>query len=236
MRMPGAIAAILVLAVLVLVTWYKLTFPSYTFHYRLAVEVEVDGEVREASGVIGIYWEQLPAPLPDMNSSKLTAFGQAILLDLGEHGCILIPVNTNTRFAGTSTYAIPFRAFLADEPPAYRGPPHTPDGVRKTLRSSGRVQLAIDNLPQFIWLRNSSDPDTAQVVQIDEFPITIAPTVRFIGAWVEITSDPVSSGLEDKLPWLNDIYPPRTATYRRDAQDPRFHWVVYALWREKDDI
>jgi hypothetical protein len=85
--------------ILIAVVWYRLAYPNYTFHYRLTVQAEVDGELREASGVIGIYWEQMPAPLPDMIGFKLAAFGQSVLLDLGEYGSILVPLGANTRLA-----------------------------------------------------------------------------------------------------------------------------------------
>ncbi|WP_041535908.1 hypothetical protein [Parvibaculum lavamentivorans] len=235
MRAFGKAILYVAIAILVVVATYRLFYPKYFFNYRMTVEVEVDGEVRQASNVFGVYWEKTPTFL-SVGTHQRRAFGQALLVDLEEHGCILIPVNTNTNVPGESTSVIPFLVFLADEPPAYRGPPHTADRVRKTMRSRGRVKLREDILPQFIWLPDKNDYASARVLSAEEFSKAIGSAVQLRGVWIEITKDSVTYGLEKKLPWLNEMYPPATTHVMRLPGAPAFYWVPYALWREKSDL
>ncbi|ABS62730.1 hypothetical protein Plav_1109 [Parvibaculum lavamentivorans DS-1] len=221
MRILGAIAAILVLSVLAFVTWYKLTFPSYTFHYRLTVQVEVDGAIKEASGVIGVCWEDTP-DLPDVPTFQLRPFGQALLVDLGGHGVLFVPLGANTNYEGLDLSQLPFGREL----------PRSRDVIERALKLKGRSQVGLYNLPQFIWQPQLNDPSSAVVVTAEQFPEVISPNVRLVGVWTEITDEPVSTGLENEVSWIGEMYEQRRKLVTGNSQDRRFRWSIYALRRD----
>lgn len=224
MRILGAIAAVLVLAVLGLVTWYKLTFPSYTFHYRLTVQVEADGETKEASGVIGVRWQDTP-DLPDVPTFQLWAFGQAVLVDLGSYGVLFVPLGAYTNYEGLSLSQLPFGREL----------PRSRDVIERALKVKGRSEVAPHNLPQFIWQPHLNDPGSAVVVTAGQFPTIISPDVRLVGVWTEITDEPVSIGLEEEVPWIGELYEQRGKLVTVNSRDRRFHWRFQALRRDADE-
>lgn len=223
MRTLGVIVAIPVLAFLAFVTWYKLTFPSYTFHYRLTVQVEVDGEVKEASGVIGIRWHDTP----DINVStyQLSAFGQAVLVDLGNHGTLFVPLGANTNYEGLDLSQLLFG----------RESPRSRDVIERALKVKGRLEVAPHNLPQFIWQPQINDPSSAVVVTAEQFPEVISPNVRLVGVWTEITEDPVSTGLENEVAWIGEMYERRRKLVMYNSQDRQFRWRIDALRRDANE-
>jgi hypothetical protein len=224
MRILGAIAAILVLAVLAFVIWYKLTFPSYTFHYRLTVQVEVDGEIKEASGVIGIRWLDTP-DAPNAVTFKFHAFGQALLVDLGSHGVLLVPLSASEEREGLDAKRLPFGQQV----------PRTHDVVERAINVRGPSQVAPHNLPQFIWQLQLNDPSSAVVVTARQFPEVISPNVRLIGVWTEVTDEPVSTGLEKEVPWIGEMYQRRRKLIMYNSQDREFRWHIDALRRDADE-
>lgn len=224
MRTLGVIVAIPVLAFLAFVTWYKLTFPSYTFHYRLTVQVEVDGEVKEASGVIGIRWNDTP-DLPDVPTFKFHAFGQALLVDLGGHGVLFVPLSASEEREGLDARRLPFG----------QQAPRTRDVVERAINVRGRSQVVPHNLPQFIWQSHLNDPGSAVVVTAEQFPEVISPNVRLVGVWTEITEDPVSTGLENEVAWIGEMYERRRKLVMYNSQDRQFRWRIDALRRDANE-
>ncbi len=221
MRILGAIAAVLVLSVLAFVTWYKLTFPSYTFHYRLTVQVEVDGEIKEASGVVGIRWLDTP-DWPNAAAFKFHAFGQTLLVDLGSYGVLFVPLSASEEREGLDAKRLPFGQQV----------PRTHDVVERAINAKGPSQVAPHNLPQFIWQPQLNDPSSAVVVTARQFPEVISPNVRLVGVWTEITEEPVSTGLEEEVPWIGEMYEQKRKSVTRDYKDRGFYWSIYALRRD----
>jgi hypothetical protein len=224
MRILGAIAVTLVLAVLALVTWYKLTFPSYIFHYRLTVQVEVDGEVKEASGVIGIHWLDTP-DWPNAVTFKYCAFGQALLVDLGGYGVLFVPLSASEEREGLDAKRLPFGQQV----------PRTPDVIERAINVRGPSQVAPHNLPQFIWQPQLNDPSSAVVVTAEQFAEVISPNVRLVRIWTEITDEPVSTGLEKEVPWIGEMYEQKRTSVTRAYKDRRFYWSIYALRRDANE-
>jgi len=224
MRMLGVIAAIPVLAFLAFVIWYELTFPSYTFHYRLTVQVEVDGEIKEASGVIGIHWLDTPDG-PNAVTFKFRAFGQALLVDLGGHGVLFVPLSASEEREGLDAKRLPFG----------QQTPRTRDVVERAINVRGPSQVAPHNLPQFIWQSELNDPSSAVVVTARQIPEVITPNVRLIGVWTEITDEPVSTGLEKEVSWIGAMYAQKRQSVTRDYKDRRFYWNIHALRRDADE-
>lgn len=198
-----------VIAIGVLVGLYWLKYPNYSYRYRLSVSFEVDGRVRTGSSVIEVTWHGGPE-IGDVGGYSSTMKGEAALVDLGSHGAVVATLITSDSYGQSKDGAwgalwIAPRAFgfgtSVDELPAF-------------LKLQGKRDLSADNLPRFLWFSNPQDLATAQKLLPTEVSMTLGPSVRFVGASVEITDDPLVVDIRQKLSWIKTIEsrPPEART------------------------
>ncbi|MGX1199343.1 hypothetical protein [Parvibaculum sp. MBR-TMA-1.3b-4.2] len=205
--------------------WYRMNYPAYSFRYRLTVNVEADGKVHTGTGIIRITWAKQVRVLPDVFVYSLRAHGQAVVVDLGERGLLLVP-------KGGKVSKIPFLAFK-DTLPAWRRVPRTPEEMRAFLKKRGTVEVSEDLLPLFIWLPDPSDPDSGRYALPSELSTAIGPDVHLRSATVEISDrildTPVSTGIEKRLPWLVEM-----TAYQREhvviGKVGEFSWRASSIW------
>jgi hypothetical protein len=74
-------------------TGWKLAYTTYSYRYRLTVDVLVDGEIKTGTGVIEVSATPGPAWLTGMNyaAEAPRARGEAVVVDLGRHGLLFVP-------------------------------------------------------------------------------------------------------------------------------------------------
>ena len=218
-------AALLVLLLVGYEIWYRTTYPVYSFRYRLTVEVEADGGIRTGTGIFGVTWKKQIRLLPDIPLYSLRTYGQAVVVDLGKRGLLLVPM-------GQKVGEIPFLAFKTTSP-AWRRVPRTPEEMSEFLRKRGTVKLSEQFLPQFIWLREPSDPDSGRYVLPTELSTVIGPDVHLHLATAEISDltlgAAISTGIEKRLPWLVEMkkYQEKHGVMSKPGE---FNWNAYAIW------
>jgi hypothetical protein len=193
MRKLGYIALALVLLIGGAAVWYWLAYPTYTYRYRLSIAVDVGGETRTASSVIEVRTITQPMGVifsPIRNEVE----GDAVFLDLGAKGNLVATLafgpNGSEDYAGTLVPTL-FDVGGDDLPKL------------ETLR--GSRELTGRFIPTLVTFGNLSDPKTARVVRPDEFEKAFGPDVHFQRAWIEMTTDPVTRRIEQRLPWITDM-------------------------------
>ena len=178
------------------VAWYKISYPTYTYRYRLSIAVDVDGQTKTASSVIEVRNVTQPkfgsaAPyVPHM-------VGDAVFLDLGVKGHVIATLSFgpdgNVDYAGT---LVPTLFNVGGNYPKW-----------ETLR--GSRELSGKFIPTFVTFADLNDPKSARVIEPDSavspdgFAKVFGPGVQFKRAWIEMTTDPVTNGIEQKMPMLN---------------------------------
>jgi len=188
-------AAMVLLAV---VAVYKFSYPTYSYRYRLTVNIEADGKVHTGSSVIGVSWSAFFLPTRHFNPELS---GEATLIDLGERGIVVATLVAddwgwhNTNAGWGALWLVP-RAF---------GVSDADEALPKLAKLRGKRELAFDNLPRFLWFSNPGDPTTAKTVLVDNIASWLGPSARFAGAFVEITSDPFVIDIRRKLPWIRSL-------------------------------
>jgi hypothetical protein len=180
---------------------YNYFYPSYSYRYRLTVNIEVDGKVHTGSSIVEVTWHGGPE-FGDVGRYSPTLRGQAALVDLGNHGVVVASLlgedwgQPSSSTGGWGALWIAPRVFgfgtSVDELPGF-------------LKLRGKRDLSSDNLPRFLWFSNPQDPATAQIIPAQDFQSVLSPSVRFAGASVEITNDPLVIDIRDKLPWLKSL-------------------------------
>tara|TARA_R110002110_G_scaffold324359_2_gene536440 strand:+ start:1596 stop:2321 length:726 start_codon:yes stop_codon:yes gene_type:complete len=203
MRTLGKVAAVTGLIVLCLWVLVNTIWPGYTHRYRLICDIEVDGQSHTGSSVFEVTW-QTQARISAM-PWRVDVRGDAVFVDLGDRGALLIP---NSRTAtkepsGASLEYLALWAFKGQLPPAAKYGITRP-ALTILSRVHGKANLVADELPQFVWLKDVNDPNSAQIVTPDQFSQVIGGNVHLNSVSVEMTDEkPTRHSLSSRLPWFD---------------------------------
>lgn len=200
---------ILALIILVTVVLFKLMYPTFTYRYRLTIETEVDGEVRRGSSVIEVSFQRNP-PIAAIPWSPRTT-GQAAAVDLGGKGVLVwLP-------GGGENVSAPFLFLRAYPRYASRPASFPPDrtGLREVAATPLSTFLQAGNLPGFAWLPDRNDRTSAKPVYPNQLPWDVAPGIRILSVQIETTDAPLTRDLGKLLPWLARQYRSRDEGYSR---------------------
>jgi len=201
MRKAGIITGMIfgVLALIVLI--YEAGY-THRYRYRLTVEVEVDGQIKSGSRVIEVI--SRPDLVPGRPLRYMTTFrGEAVYVDLGQRGNLFALLSAPDGFGA---------AFLPDKVffryPVSASPEEQKSrfaefkrlAQRRTLR-----ELQISQLPILVTFKDPNDPKSVTEVFPNDFAATFGPRVRLKRATLEMTDEPVATGIENILPWVSSM-------------------------------
>lgn len=175
------------------VAWLALmiAYPDYVYRYRLTVELEDDGKILTGSNVIEVHNQKQPrfGAVPPVLPR---AIGDAIYFDLGSKGHLIATL----AFGPKGTIPDGLEVLV----PKVFGLALQDRDLKRLLH--GRRELAGEDIPTLVTFSDLNDPMTARIVRPEELPQVFGEEVRFIRAYVEMTTDPVSRAIEAKLRWL----------------------------------
>lgn len=182
--------------------WYKLAYPAYTYRFRLSIAVEVGGETKVASSVIEV--RVITQPLsPVVSPIRNEISGEAAFLDLGAKGNVVVLLGCNP--GGTEDC-------VGTLVPNEFGIGGVENLARlETLR--GSRELFGTHVPTLVTFRDLNDPKSGRVVPTDKFQQIFGPDVHFKRMWIEMTKDPVTRGIEQKMPMLISHRDPMRSAY-----------------------
>jgi hypothetical protein len=207
----GIAIAIFAVIIVGFVAVYPLLYPTYSHRYRLTLEVETPDGLKTASGVIEPQKIAQPRILTNRGSHSGLK-GDAVFLDLGNGNNVtaLLTLGPNgSNVDGPVSLAI--KAFKIPTCNQAFCQWHA------IARTRGQRDLPPELTPTLVTFSDVSDPKTARVVQPGEFQAVFGPGYHFKRAWIEMTSDPVSRGIESKLPFL--------VTHRNELTRSRVMWA-----------
>lgn len=212
----------LAVSILLLYVAWNAIFPSHTHRYRLTLEVEVDGKIHEGSSVVEVAITEQPKLLPETGAlGKIR--GEAVFVDLGQ-GRNLVAL-----LAGAPD------ALNEDAPrhlavKAYRLPPGA-NSYSAIKRLGGRREVSYSELPTLATFADVNDPTSGRILRPNELEHVFGAGVRFRHGWVEITSDPPTSGhIKSQIPFLNgmSVY---TGGTRKNQTNPALNLAVWHFTR-----
>tara|TARA_R110000868_G_scaffold122877_2_gene325782 strand:- start:15936 stop:16652 length:717 start_codon:yes stop_codon:yes gene_type:complete len=202
MRTLGKVAAVTGLIALCLWVLVNSAWPGYTHSYRLICDVEVDGQSRSGSSVFEVTWRTQPGMSASAWSTDVR--GDAVFVDLGDRGALLIP-NQTYPVSEEPSEPLRYLALVAfGEELSMRGKYSvTSQALTKLSKLAGSKILPSDEMPQFIWLKNINDQASAQVIRPSQFAEIIGGNAVLKSLTIEMTKEkPTTHMLEKKLPWL----------------------------------
>lgn len=188
-------------------------FPSGTWRYRMTVTMETPEGLKTGSAVREVTVRRgialTPESLPSVQSK-----GEAVAVDLGQRGVLFALISYDD-------YLTVFSAF------GWTSGGTTPEGIKyfSNLKDA-RAVLSPENYPVFVTFRDMKDPKTVEMVwqgefydervgqgarrafriATDRFEELFGKGVKLKEITIEMTDDPVTWGIDNRLPWLPQFY------------------------------
>ena len=196
--------------IIIALTIYRAFFPSATVRYRLMLEVQVDGQAKTNSNTIAVTYSKNLRFLGSSADVSVDVDGEALQLDLGSRGLLLVLLAAGKDRGSDPEFLGPIVFGLSKGGLGFGNIAHVAE-----LR--GHRNLPVELLPLMVILRSPNDPTTLQRIDAKQFPATLVdgvtlnqPTLEIIddGIWplsfFGLTGAAPTSGIEARLPWLND--------------------------------
>lgn len=206
--------AILVAVGVALYLGVTFAFPTYTHRYRLTIEIDTPEGVRSGSNVIEVVRKDVRWVLIAQGRYQFHVRGEAVFVDLGAKRNVIAILAHGERAENVDQMiSLPIEAY-GD----YKWDEAAWAGEKKTL---GPVELKPPLIPTLVTFDDLSNPKTAQIVyatdvretrqsaggsrpdgrvSVNRLDQTLGSGVQFKRAWIERTTDPIKTGIEDKMP------------------------------------
>lgn len=195
------VGPLVLLAVLFVGDQIRINRPAHK--YRLTVEVDTPEGVKSASGVMSVH--------PDRGYSRgghTHTKGDAVLVDLGGGRnllALLAHLDKSIDFDDVNYLAL--RAYKAGGRNV---------SFNEMSKMSGAVPVAGSLIPVLLTFTDLRDPSTARLVPPDDPEVALGKGFHLHGVSIEVVpnglwpldfggalGEPVTRGIEAKLPWLN---------------------------------
>jgi hypothetical protein len=197
MRTFGILAAaavgLMLLAGGAVLLWLWWAYPTYTYRFRLTVAIEVDGERRTGASVIEVR-NRLQPTFGHAPPVVATARGEAVYVELGARGHVIAVL----AFGPNA-----WEDRIATLVPRVFGTSLEEAGLQRLVQLQGRRELAGPDIPTLVTFADPGAPGTVRLVEPDDLDVVLG--ARFAGAWIELTRDPITRTIEERLPWLSDV-------------------------------
>lgn len=188
--------------------WQKL-YPTYTYRYKITVEIDTPSGVKSGSSVIEVETVQFPSWLTlGGDSSRQKVAGEAVMIDMGEGQYIFALLDDDSEILAS-------RIFLNSPFHSRSGP----NDAKMLLNMAGvRKAVPLQYLPKIMHFKDPKDPKTVEVVYAiephhstavsggvdfnvkDHFSEIFGPHVGLKASYIEITSEPVTRKIGRELP------------------------------------
>nr|WP_319515201.1 hypothetical protein [uncultured Cohaesibacter sp.] len=183
----------------------ELYMPSRTVYYRLDITFEIDGIPVTGSGVqkYKISRNRTPLSTSQLNSG---AYGDAVIVDLpGKKSVFALmatPREDGSYKGGNGVYD--FLIIRSCKLREQNRRISFSSIVRLVGRMSGTCEIPLHYIPVLVIFENEKDPTSVKRIFPNHLENTLGENAKFIGASLTITDEPMTTGIEKRLPWLSD--------------------------------
>ena len=207
---------ILLVCVLILGVVYacdELAYRNFSLRYRLTVSVEDNGQIKTGTSVIETRYESPAGMFCFPFCGRILRFyGNAVTIDLGAKGLLFVIDQSSLIRRDIPRHAparesqewnmlgnLPFRVHGYDE----HDPQPDPAAVFDKLKHETRpVDLPPLWLPMIARFRDINAPKSIEEVDPLDMAATLGPGVRFVGATLRITDEPITPTPPNWPEWL----------------------------------
>ena len=188
------LAAVIVVPYLI----FQFLYPSVTHRYRLTLVADDNGKTVTGSGVIeASYWKKsqfMGAHGEYGNSAR----GETVVVDFGRKDQLFALLKEGTDSRSAPQWIV-YPAFGI-------GRTSPPDQELRQLRAvTDKAELDFTLLPMLVRFHDINDPKTVERVDPNNLAASFGPGVKLVKATIEITRDPVTTGITNRLTWLRSL-------------------------------
>ncbi len=202
---------LLAIALAVVLAWWWY-FPSASLNYKLSVDVEDNGVMHHGEGVIGVDFHS-NGFMRIAHTPKWSIWprGEAFAVDLGARGTLFVllssdrtratlsrPREHTSAEAGRSAMWVYYGDSFGDLPPDRTGKRQ----LDEFMRNRAIVEIAPNSLPMLVRFRDINDPKSVERVDPEHLDASFGSGAKLVRATVEITDEPVTTGIEKRLGWV----------------------------------
>lgn len=202
MKTTFRLAAVLCVALALAGCWRW--WPDVTYRYKLTLSVNTPDGVKTASNVVEIdYWKFA-------QGTPHTARGQALYLDLGPGRRPLVALLTHIPRQNERVDDLRWLEFdpirLIARLCLHMNRIATwIDAASQFKECRGAYPLEIADLPDIVTFTDTADPKSVLLVDPNDLTAPLGPSVSWQSMTMELTSDPLTKGIEKRLPWLTTL-------------------------------
>jgi hypothetical protein len=177
---------------------------TQSYRYKLTLEVETPEGVKRAFNVVEITFHEVSIPAQGLMAA---ARGEALYLDLGPGRRPLVALLTKKYRKGMpwahwdEIQPTTILARVYDEK-LDRGDSSGDAWRERIFRHRGAREIAPGDLPDLVTFADINDPKSVTAVDPDNLEATLGPGVKWKRVTLEVTDEPVTTGIGKKLPWL----------------------------------
>lgn len=191
-----AVFVLLIAAAAIWLRGFYAQYQTYTYRYRMTVNVQVGTQIHSGSSVIEVRLRQTPKLLYEDLSLVPSAVGEAVFVDLGGSRNVVALLTSGPTGLGAG--------YPMAVVPRHFGLTHEDRDLPRFPNLKGTWTLPPADMPTLVTFARPDDPATARVIAPSEFERVFGPQYRLQDVTVEMTTDPVTSGIELRLPWLKE--------------------------------
>jgi hypothetical protein len=186
-----------------------IVFGAWELRYRLTIQLLRDGREYAGTGVLRTRWTSNGAfaGFDGIDKYDVATWGDAVIIDAAQLGPIFGLLRAPALHNGQAFNAIrpeyPLQRALREETSEGERAPsfHTAEWFASARVMTGVHEMREAHWPVLLRFRDTTDPTTAELL-----PPESGIAVRRVT--IEVTSDPVTRGIESLLPWLGALRTP----------------------------
>ncbi|WP_158765289.1 hypothetical protein [Terricaulis silvestris] len=183
--------------------------PKYRLRYRLEIAARVGERVHTGASVLSMVWEDIggAANLNGGDAFVREPDGEAIVVDLGEHGKLFGLLTAQGLADSGFSVSSPELALIPLLSEAEReGLTVSGDDVRQGLSGlTGVRQLAREHWPAMVRFRDVADRSTVELADPDNLTSALGASAAIEAVTVSVVDAPVTRRIKNELPWLNSL-------------------------------
>ena len=198
---------------------YRVTYPAYTHRMKVFIEIEDGAEARSGSGVLEV---ELKFGLPVGPGLSCTIRGDAIPIELKSGPVVAVLHQYYNEYLPTGGPAGQTRAGFCTLALVAYGLGGTPsqDALQALASKSGRVGVPHRGIPSFVFFSDPKIPSTAKLVLDEDFPQVLGPGVRLRSVSLQLTNEPITRGVIQKIPAVAAVLSRKDG---RESRRPRIY-------------
>ena len=216
----GGLGLLVVVATLVLASCNGVTHERFEpVRYRLMAMVETPEGLRSGSSVIEVTWA-MSRTSPPLGGSGYTVKGEAAAVDLpgGQTLFVLLRSAEDVDWAAWVIKRIPTAGMVEQAKPTpsnraaqiasekrYLDLVRADRGIHAVWKPEPPHNLPGLSVPYFVRFRDIRDPKSVEQVDPADLAKSFGPGVSLKSLTVQVTDDPVTTGIEKRLGWLASI-------------------------------